>query len=163
MTYGRSRYRDHQHPVVGAEYLVIDIDAHHRVRPQMNGAHFHFMHGIFSGFNQLLLISAGTTAEKIGKISGEILNKVYAGNHLPKDHALVFQNLLSLNGWRCCNNHGCASLADRTFQNQSVGRSNIIQIKFSVFSYAVTAGYIRKYNVSICKFTFKIVTRDGII
>ena len=54
--YSRSGCGNHQHSVVCAKHLVVDIDAHYGVCTQTAGTLSHFVHSLLTCLDQLALI-----------------------------------------------------------------------------------------------------------
>ena len=103
--YSRSGRGNHQHSVVCAKHLVVDIDAHYGVCTQTAGTLSHFVHSLLTCLDQLAFIRFGTPAYKVAYARGKVLQEVNTGNNFSEDNSFVFPDCVAINGRCCCEYH----------------------------------------------------------
>ena len=115
---------DHQHAVVGAEHLVVDVHADHGVRPHRLRTLLHLGDGLVAGTHQLFLIALAAAAEHVTQARAKILEHVHTGYHFAEDDALVIGDGASVDGRGGGDeNHGEAPLAClRRYRYSTVSR-----------------------------------------
>lgn len=89
---GRTRRRDHEHAVVGAEDFVVDVDADNGVGTQLLGAFTQFAHGGGAGLDEFIFVGGAAAADKVADAGSDVVKEVDAGDHFAENDALVFNN-----------------------------------------------------------------------
>ena len=90
---------DHQHAVVGAEHLVVDVHADHGVRAHRLRALLHFGDGLVAGTHQLFLIALAAAAEHVTQARAKILEHVHTGYHFA---GVVVTRIMARLLWLVC-------------------------------------------------------------
>src|SRR6185503_15557919 len=105
----RAAGRDHQHPVVRAEDLVVEIDADDGVGAERLRVRLELGDGEITRPFQLPLVGGRAAADDVADAGEDVLEDVRTENRLAGDDTEVFRNALSLDVGRGGDQHDVAS------------------------------------------------------